>query len=539
MKKTLESVLSRIMRHKGVTAAIAFSILSFAIMLALVSPFAPSMALLYSRLEPQLAGQILDTLAQRNVEYSIQGDSIYVPAAERDALRMSLALDGVAGTGGAGYELLESLPGFGTTSRMFDATYWRAIEGELARTIASSPLIKGARVHLSTPTSQGFASAGTVSASVSLTPVTGSLSPQMAEAVRSLVSSSVQGLDRDAVAIIDSRNGTEFSSERDYSSLEVELADSFRKKVERLVDARVGRGNAIVEVAVDTVKNEETVVERLITPDSRVAISVDSEDSSRSESSSGDASVGVASNLPDGDASAQDRQTRTESTSSRETTNYEVSQVTRETSKPAGSVQRISVAVLVNLASVEGDPAQIEQELLQIGELVTSAVGINQERGDRVTVKALPFSSATMEDAAPSSPLISLSSLDISQLLKTLLLAVAAVVIGIFVVRPLASNRRVDDTTGTALSVLPREQGQSGAPDASEQVVLTTQMAEVMDPQSRMKSLPVAGESTSKDSPKASQTAGQPSGNTLVELVDQRQSDTVEVLRSWLEESPV
>ncbi|WP_424990468.1 flagellar basal-body MS-ring/collar protein FliF [Fluviibacterium sp. S390] len=539
MKNILESVLSRIMRHKGLSAAIAFSVLSFAIMLALVRPFAPSMALLYSRLEPQLAGQILDTLAQRNVDYTIQGDSIYVRATERDALRMSLALDGVASTGGVGFELLETLPGFGTTSRMFDATYWRAIEGELARTITASPLIKGARVHLSTPTSQGFSSNLAVSASVSLTPVTGSLSPQMAEAVRSLVSSSVQGLDRDAVAIIDARNGTEFSSERDYSSLEVELSEAFRKKVERLVDARVGRGNAIVEVAVDTVKNEETVVERLITPDSRVAISVDSEDSSRSESSSDGASVGVASNLPDGDAAGQDRQTRTESTSSRETTNYEVSQVTRETSKPPGSVQRISVAVLVNLASVEGDPAQIEEELLQIGELVTSAVGINQERGDRVTVKALPFSPPAAEGEVPAASLLSLSSLDISQLLKTLLFAIAAVVIGIFVVRPFASSRREEATSGTALSVLPHEPGQVIAPDTPERASYPMTATDVPSPQARMKSLPVADASDPDGPSKTSGTTQQPANNSLVELVDQRQSDTVEVLRSWLEESPV
>ena len=38
-----------------------------------------------------------------------------------------------------GYELLDSLSGFGTTSQMFDAAYWRAKEGELARTIVVQP----------------------------------------------------------------------------------------------------------------------------------------------------------------------------------------------------------------------------------------------------------------------------------------------------------------------------------------------------------------------------------------------------------------
>ncbi len=62
--------------------------------------------------------------------------AIYVDAAQRDSLRMVLAGQGLPATGGAGYELLDSLSGFGTTSQMFDAAYWRAKEGELARTIA-------------------------------------------------------------------------------------------------------------------------------------------------------------------------------------------------------------------------------------------------------------------------------------------------------------------------------------------------------------------------------------------------------------------
>ena len=82
--------------------------------------------------------------------------SILVDSAARDRIRMALAAKGLPAGGPAGYEILDNLSGFGTTSQMFDAAYWRAKEGELARTITGSPNVRSARVHLANPVSQPF-----------------------------------------------------------------------------------------------------------------------------------------------------------------------------------------------------------------------------------------------------------------------------------------------------------------------------------------------------------------------------------------------
>ena len=89
----------------------------------------PSMTLLYAGLESGAAGDIVRSLDQRGVQYEIRGGSIYVPGSRRDELRMTLASEGLPANGNRGYELLDSLSGFGTTSQMFDAAYWRAKEG--------------------------------------------------------------------------------------------------------------------------------------------------------------------------------------------------------------------------------------------------------------------------------------------------------------------------------------------------------------------------------------------------------------------------
>ena len=93
----------------------------------------------------------------RACAFEVRDATILVDRAARDRVRMDLAAKGLPAGGPAGYEILDSLSGFGTTSQMFDAAYWRAKEGELARTITGSPNVRAARVHLANPVSQPFA----------------------------------------------------------------------------------------------------------------------------------------------------------------------------------------------------------------------------------------------------------------------------------------------------------------------------------------------------------------------------------------------
>ena len=97
---------------------------------------------------------------------------------------VTVTAEGLPAAGGAGYELLDNLSGFGTTSQMFDAAYWRAKEGELARTLLALPEVKAARVHIASVPTRSFQAETTASASVTLTTVSGSLSESQAQAIR-------------------------------------------------------------------------------------------------------------------------------------------------------------------------------------------------------------------------------------------------------------------------------------------------------------------------------------------------------------------
>jgi flagellar M-ring protein FliF len=248
-----------------------------------------------------------------------------VDSQQRDELRLTLASEGLPSNTNKGYELLDSLTGFGTTSQMFDAAYWRAKEGELARTIVSSPHIAMARVHIASTGSNPFQRGVMPKASVSLTLNGSELTAAQAKAVRYLVSSAVSGLAVEDVAVIDA-NGA-LIGQTDVAPPAIggdDKAQVLRERVQRLLEARVGFGNAVVEVSVDTVTESESFRETRFDPDSRVAISSDTEERTGTSSESGGGDVTVASNLPDQQGGANGDSTSSQNSETRERINYEV-----------------------------------------------------------------------------------------------------------------------------------------------------------------------------------------------------------------------
>ena len=306
---------------------------------------APAMSLLYSGLESGAAGEVVAALEQRGVAYDVRGGAIMVDAARRDELRMTLAGEGLPANSSRGYELLDSLSGFGTTSQMFNAAYWRAKEGELARTIVSHPAISTARVHIANSGSNPFQRDITGSASIAVTTAAGGISPKQARALQFLVASAVTGLSPEDVSVIDGNGELISAAEEAPANATDERADTLRQKVTRLLEARVGPGNAVVEVSVETVTRSELLRERVIDPESRTVISTDTEERSGTSSDSG-GDVTVASNLPDGDAGGDSSSSQNSET--RERVNYEISETEREVTLAPGAIKRLSVAVLVN-----------------------------------------------------------------------------------------------------------------------------------------------------------------------------------------------
>ncbi len=494
---------------------------------------APTLTLLYSGLESSAAGDVVTALEQRGAAYEVRGGSIFVDSKLRDELRLTLASEGLPANGNKGYELLDSLSGFGTTSQMFDAAYWRAKEGELARTIVSSPNVSAARVHIATGSTSPFQRGTTPKASVQITAKGGNLSSQHAKAIRFLIASAVANLEPDDVAVIDS-NGMLISSLDDQASTSSDDNSlEIKQRVERLLEARVGMGNAVVEVSVEKVNETEELRERRFDPEGRVAISTDTEERSTNSNEAGGGEVTIASNLPDneggagGSASSQNSETR-------ERVNYEVSETERAILREAGAIKRLTVAVLVNdLTSVNEDGATVtsprpDEELESLRELVASAVGFSEERGDVITIKSMTLLSVPPVGTDASGSTFDWSQLDIMSVVQMIILAVVTIVLGLFVIRPLlarsspslsevqANDSSQFENTNELLAI-----EQTGDPD--EAGINIDSSADFTD----LPGLPDFGIAGSmSDDP----------FDRLRSVVGERQEESVQILRSWLEE---
>lgn len=511
----------------GATIAMFLSILGLSRMAT-----EPDMALLYAGLQGAAAGDVVTALEQRGIAYEVRGDSILVPLGQRDSLRMLLAGEGLPAQGAAGYELLDGLTGFGTTAQMFDAAYWRAKEGELARTILANPAISAARVHIAQAPLRPFQSGGHPTASVTVTTGAGTLPRDAAAALQHLVAAAVAGMRPQDVSVIDTRGGLidtggDLAGARTATDRGAEL----RHNVERLLAARVGPGKAAVEVAVDLVTESEVLSERRFDPQGRVAISTETEERS-STSTEGEGEVTVASNLPDGDANAGTGG-QSQNSETLERTNFEVSETHRELQRAPGSIRRLTVAVLVDgvtTIAADGTPSwqpRPEDEMQALRELVASAVGLDEARGDQLTIRSLQFDVPPgMADLPEPGMFGPIGPLDPLTLIKLGVLAVVSLVLGLFVLRPLLTSARL----GTASLPPAQPPIAIGAPASArlDDAALTG----VIEDRTALPPMALIG---TPDDAGAPEDPPVDPVERLKRLIAERQSESVEILRGWME----
>jgi len=471
----------------------------------------PRMSLLYAGLDPASAGEILIALEGLDVVSDVRGDAIYVPEIKRDSVRMALAREGLPLQGQAGFELLDELNGIATTSEMFDATYWRAKEGELARTIMATPGTKSVRVHLAIPKRSSFArSGGQPSAAATITMARGRLDVRQATAIRFLIALAVPGLEAEQVAVIDALYGVVLSpgAEDVLMNLDGDVTDRARVMERNLIDlleARVGSGNARVRIALRIDRERETISERLLDPDSRVMMSRDTNEVQESGTGAGNA-VTIASNLPDGDAAANTEPSTSQRTEAAETARFDISEVHRQREKIPGAVNRIAVAVLINklLPDVDsGEPQPVErseEELQIIRELIMTAIGFDEARGDVVTVKSLQFFKPPETGIEVSSRgAMGFLEDNVMSILQLVIPALVVLALALFVLRPILVQQKGG--------------GDQLLAGASTQSIPSLDMATVEQP-----------------------AAAKTPVDDLIEVASARQDATTSVLKSWLDQ---
>lgn len=395
--------IARIAAVAAVTVAVA-AVLYFMALRAT----APTMAVLYSGLSLEdgaEASALLDAGGVRHDVREADGKvTIYAPANDRARLKLSLAADGfVASTGAVGYEIFDKQDALGVTSFQQNINKLRALEGEIARTIATLSGVRGARVHLVMPERALFARDREEATASIVVDAPGGLDKRSVKAIVNLAASAVPGLKPARVTVLDQAGALLASGQEGDDPLatsggvDERIAATearIRRTVEDLVGRIVGPDNLRVQVAAELDFSRITETANIIDPDSQTVLSsVTVEDQSNDRDPAGARGVTIANQLPEA-AVVDPAQAGLAATSSarrvEETTNYEMTRTVRNEVREIGGLKRLSVAVALNAAAAPREPA----ELSRIASLVQAAVGYNPARGDQVSIVETPFQPA-------------------------------------------------------------------------------------------------------------------------------------------------
>jgi flagellar M-ring protein FliF len=408
---------------------------------------------LYTDLSQEEAASVTNWLKEQNVSYQLKngGRSIYVPAGVVYETRLNLAGAGLPKQGGMGYEIFDK-QGFGVTNFTQKINYQRALQGELARTISALEAVKSARVHLVIPEKRLFHDQQEkAKASVVVDLNAGYvLDMSQIQGIIHLVAGSVEWLDKNMVTVVDTGGqmlSQNSSNDPDQMMLPEKLKykntleTSLERRAQSLLDLALGQGNAIVRVSTDLDFTQEAITKEEYDPDSLVPRSEKITASASGVRQTGGV-PGVESNLG-GDASTDSSIPTTQSS---ETTNYEISKTVKQTVSPLGRVKNISAAVLLAEQIKPGDKAGegtpipfSEADIESIKKMMTTALGIDTERGDRIEVVAMPFKQNMLEiSETGSGPAV----YDYIPYIKYLALIFCAVLLYRFLIRPVLKTLR-------------------------------------------------------------------------------------------------
>ena len=385
----------------------------------------PHFTLLYGELELEDSAAIVGRLEALGVTFRRQGDgrAILVPADQALRLRMTLAEEGIPRGGAVGDEIFDRQSALGTTEFLANVTLRRALEGELARTIASLADVRAARVHLVLPRRELFRrNQIEPSASVTLHIYGGRrLDRRQVQAVQHLVAAAVPGLSPARIALVDDQGtllarGADDELDGAFATQADERRPAYearlKRTVEELLVRSLGPGRVHAEINAEIDFDPVTVTEETFDPEGQMVRSTQIvEEETRVAERDDDDAVSVGNNLPHAaaDTPAAGRTSNENTTRTEETVNYEIARRLRNHTQISGRVQRRSAAVLVDgrmAPDAKGEPVYTPldaDELDEMASLVRSAIGFDQARGDVVEVTNLPFSAAPAEDP-PQSP---------------------------------------------------------------------------------------------------------------------------------------
>ena len=421
----------------------------------------PNYSMLYGNLSAKDMSLVTQSLDNAGIKYQLErgAGAIMVPADKVHEARMKLATEGLPNGSDVGFELLEKDGGFTSNSFLQKARYQRALEGELAQSISKLNVVESARVHLAIPKQSAFARKSSKPAvSVVLNLYPGRVLDEMQVAgIINMVASSVPELDTENVTVIDQKgrllSSTSSTADMMLSSTQFDytrkLEERYVKRIIDIISPIVGIDGVRAQVVADIDFTAQEQTRESYQPEQTAVRS----EQLYKESSDMPGVMGIPgalSNQPPPGGTTEPIQTEKEATAtpvrntSRSVRNFEVDRTISHTRNSPVSLNRLSVAVVVDYREKQGKKGKVERVPLEAGEieritsLVKEAVGLNETRGDTINVVNTPFLLPEEVEPLPEVPIWEQAW--VMSLAKQLLGALAVLFIAFGILRPMLRN---------------------------------------------------------------------------------------------------
>jgi flagellar M-ring protein FliF len=449
--------LSPVKRFSAIASFVIFviTIIVLSIMLS-GKAFVP----LFTKISPDHLPIIVDKLKQMSVPFKVEdgGNVVTVPPELLHSTQMAIMTEHAdTKLGSIGLELFENVD-LGTTSYAQRVNYQRALQGELMRAINSLEVVRKSKVILALPPKKTFLEEGgetKASVIVDLFPGT-TLSKAQVKGIVNLVASAVENMHPNNVSVVDSY-GRELSKTHssEASALSGELAElkdhkeqELETRIEEILTRVVGTGKVIAKVDATLNMNDMSSVEETYDAEKTAVRSVQKQEDAANGSRNNPTGIpGARANLPGAEDTGVvgfNQETKKDFS----VTNYEVPKTVTKSRRAPGSVDRLSVAVLVDgvmktQKNEDGTTTEVwtqrtEEELRKYEALVRSAIGYNEKRGDSVKIENIQFQFENFKESDDILQSIETRKL-ISYVIRWSVIALSMSLFFLLVIRPFLS----------------------------------------------------------------------------------------------------
>jgi len=411
-------------QQKIIIAAAVVGIISFLIFLVVFTSTKSEKSkyeVLFDTLTPSDAAKVIEQLEKENIPYLIEKENVIkVPKNVVYKERIAIAALGIPKNGGVGFELFDKQE-FGATSFDQRIKHLRALEGELSRTINALAPIEKASVSLALPKETLFVSEQVApTASVMVEMVDGrSLSAKQIRGIKNLVASAVAKLKSEDVMLVSSDgetlgDGNEMAQMSELSKTQqkykVKEEHKRQKKILDMIAPFVGgRDKVVAQVTIEFDFSIQNSTSESYDPENVVRSEQVSEEKHEGTTPKAVGGVpGTVSNIGPVQGLSSNK-TGEKFSKNSGTTNYEVGKTVSTTKSQFARIKRITAAVVVDgkykpkldesgkeTLNVEYT-ALSESDLNALRSLVSRSIGIDETRGDKITVQNLQFDRRQIE----------------------------------------------------------------------------------------------------------------------------------------------